>query len=163
MGLSFTPAAPPPPLSLEGHRMTTNMVPEGPKCAHRCYSSQRELKNQWYSTTTKYEVRPYPVPRAASETRFPPPPPPPPTSLYTRCIHPFLQVFEFFGKSIQFSKPNAIIRVQSYIVGHNIPGGIRRHARTSPPSRDCTHPNTSKPPSFTMGMYGCIYGWDRNK
>ena len=79
------------------------------------------------------------------------------------CIHPFLQVFEFFGKFIQFSKPNAIIRVQSYIVGHNIPGGIRRHARTSPPSRDSTHPNTSKPPSFTMGMYGCIYGWDRNK
>ena len=71
--LSFTPAAPPPPLSPEGHRMTTNMVPEGPKCAHRCYYSQREVNNQWVSPTTKYEVRPYPVPRAASETRFPHP------------------------------------------------------------------------------------------
>ena len=49
---------------------TTNMVPGQQNRLNDATTTSRELRNQWYSTTTKYQVCTYPVPRAIQESRF---------------------------------------------------------------------------------------------
>ena len=50
---------------LERPQISTNMVPEQANRPIGEDFSRRELTNQWYSTTTKYQVCTYPVPRCA--------------------------------------------------------------------------------------------------